>query len=359
MPKEREEIKKIMKGKKCVYKLIMGMALLGIFLIGCQKEAGQGESQAKTEGSSQDTNKENEDTREETVENTKGNSEESEKKIENINQGINGKVFANIRKLEVLAKKYKKENKENEDSVSLLVAKYLRCSNKNYQSAEWNMLAGYPDEGFEEYVNKNAKKSLASFRDDAVLVDPATGDDIEFSHLMASVNLAIRQEKLKEEDENLEPYLDYGSWGGDLLQLCREIKNAGISSDEWEEEMVSRIGNKNSSFNKDDLYADLDACNMQSFFEREMSLSEAFYSYYYEVLEKSEKTRYQYFYENYFDGDEDESELAAKMKTVFDDGNDAIVIRVLINMQNLNAVDDKPLISTACDAFAKKIMQNQ
>lgn len=318
--------------------------LLSIVLSGCsKKEAEQEETQVENTTSDQDITSNQENTK-----------DSANKQITNLNQGMNGEVFVKLEQLEKLASQYKQENIESEDSVSLLVAKYLRCGNENYQSMDWNMLAGYPDEGFETYVSENAEDSLISFRGNATMIDPATGNEIEFSHLIASVNLAIRQEEMESEVE--EPYVDYGSWGGDLLQLCREIKNEGIDSTQWKEEMVSRIGDENSSFNRDDLYADLDACNIKAFLEKDMSLAEAFYRYYYDVLEKSETTRYQYFYENHFGGIEEE-ELAQKMKSILQD-EDSMITQVLITTQNLDATEDAYLISTACEAFAQKIAQN-
>lgn len=336
----------IMRRQKHFYMVILVCFLLSIVFSGCsKKEAEQEENQVENITSSQDITSDEENTNEST----------NEKQIANLDQGINGEIFVKLEQLEKLASQYKKENVENEDTVSLLVAKYLRCGNENYQSMDWNMLAGYPDEGFETYVLEHADESLISFRDNAIMIDPATGNEIEFSHLIASVNLAIRQEQMESEVE--EPYVDYGSWGGDLLQLCREVKNEGVDSTQWKEEMISRIGDENSSFNRNDLYADLDACNMKSFFEKDMSLAEAFYRYYYDILEKSETTRYQYFYENHFKGIGGEEELAQKMKSILQDEN-SMITQVLITTENLDATEDAYLISTACEAFAQKIIQN-
>lgn len=333
-----------MRRKKHFYIIILFCFLLSIVLSGCSNKEEE-ETQDENTTSSQDITSNEENT----------NNSEQEKQIIDLDQGINGDVFIKLEQLEKLASQYKQENVENEDTVSLLVAKYLRCGNENYQSVDWNILAGYPDEGFETYVSDNADKSLISFRNNAAIIDPATGNEIEFSHLIASVNLAIRQEQMESEVE--EPYVDYGSWGGDLLQLCREIKNEGIDSTQWKDEMISRIGNENSSFNKDDLYADIDACNMKSFLEKDMSLAETFYQYYYDILEKSETTRYQYFYENHFEGIEGEEQLAQKMKSILQDES-SMITQVLINTQNLDATEDAYLISTACEAFAQKIIQN-
>lgn len=339
----------IMRRQKHFYIVILFCFLLSIVFSGCsKKEAEQEENQVENTISSQDITSNEENISESAP----------EKQITNLDQGINGEIFVKLEQLEKLASQYKQENVENEDTVSLLVAKYLRCGNKNYQSMDWNMLAGYPDEGFETYVLENAEESLISFRDNATMIDPATGNEIEFSHLIASVNLAIRQGQMESEAEEPQPpYVDYGSWGGDLLQLCRQIKNEGIDSTQWKEEMVSRIGDENSSFNRDDLYADLDACNMKSFLEKDMSLAETFYRYYYGILEKSEMTRYQYFYENHFKGIEGEAKLAQKMKSILQDEN-SMITQVLITTENLDATEDAYLISTACEAFAQKVIQN-
>ncbi|MGN0465937.1 MAG: hypothetical protein ACI4F9_06245 [Lachnospiraceae bacterium] len=341
-----------MRRQKYFYTVILFCFLLSIVFSGCsKKETELEENQSENITSSQ------EETSSQEIASNQDNIEDStkEKEITNLNQGINGEIFINLEKLEKLASQYKQENIENTDTASLLAAKYLRCGNKNYQSMDWNILAGYPDEGFETYVLNNAPESLISFRDNAVVIDPATGREIEFSHLMASVNLALRQEQIESDVE--EPYVDYGSWGGDLLQLCKEIKQEGIDSSSWKEEMINRIGNENSAFNRNDLYADLDACNMKLFFDKGMSLSEAFYRYYYDVLEKSETTRYQYFYENYFEGIEGEDALAQKMKSILQK-EDSMISQVLITTENLDITEDAYLISVACEAFAQKIIQN-
>ncbi len=339
--------------------------LFSVCFVGCAKEeakqeqinsSSEGADFGKEEASSEEKQQsENASSREE--DKKESGQDEQEGEIINLNQGINGEVFVKLKELEELAVQYKQENGTVEDSASLLVAKYLRASNASYQSESWNMLAGTPSEEFEAYIVSNANEELQSFRDNAALIDPATGNTIEFSHLMASVNLAIRQEELGSEDmPAIDPYVDYGSWGGDLLQLCTEIKDSGISSDQWKDEMVSRIGNDNSSFNRDDLYADLDACNMYTFFERGMGLSETFYRYYYDVLEKSEETRIQYFYNKYFGGVQEG--LADKMKAIIQD-EESVIMQILINTQNLDAVEDASLIATACEAFAQKIIENK
>lgn len=347
-----------MRIQKCFYIIVMGCLICSMLLSGCSKEKSQEEINSSEDIASSEDIVSSEDiasSEDITSSDESGNGDSEGEFPANLNQGINGEIFVKLEQLEKLANEYKQKNPDNMDTASLLVAKYLRSGNENYQSADWNMLAGYSDEGFETYVLENGEDGLSDFRSTASVVDPGTGSEIEFSHLMASVNLSIRQAQMESEVE--EPYVDYGSWGGDLLQLCREIKNEGMESSLWKEEMISRIGDENSSFNKNDLYADLDACNMKGFFEENMSLAQAFYRYYYSILEKSEMTRYQYFCENHFEGVTGEEELAQKMESILQD-EEALIPQVLISTQNLDATEDAYLISTACEAFAQKIIEN-
>ncbi len=341
-----------MRRQNCFYIILIGCFLLSMVLSGCSKQENSEDMSSNEELSSSENTTSTENTASDEASGQSGSDEEIPT---NLNQGMNKEVFVKLEQLEKLANDYKQENPDNTDTASLLVAKYLRSGNENYQSTDWNMLAGYPDEGFETYVLENGEDGLADFRSNATVIDPGTGNEIEFSHLIASVNLAIRQAQMESEVE--EPYVDYGSWGGDLLQLCREIKNEGIDSSSWKEEMVTRIGDENSSFNRNDLYADLDACNMKDFFEENMSLSQAFYRYYYDILEKSETTRYQYFYENHFEGVSGEEELAQRMQSIFQD-EESLIPQVLISTENLDATEDAYLISTACEALAQKIVEN-
>lgn len=335
--------------------MITGCLVFTFSFCGCskQEQSSKEESTSSEDAASTEENASGENfaSAAETASGEKSKSKESG----SINQGVNGKLFVKLEKLEKLASEYKKENPDNMDSAVLLVAKYLRSGNENYLTTDWNMLAGNPDEGFEAYVEQNGD-GLETFRDNATVVDPGTKKEIEFSHLMASVNLAIRQTTMNSDIE--EPYVDYGSWVGDLLQLCREIKEDGVDSSSWKEEMVSKIGDEDSYFNQDDLYADLDACNIKEFFEKDMSLSQAFYEYYYKILEKTNTTRYQYFYKNHFDGVTSEKELAQKMKAIFQN-EDSLIPRALVGTEGLNFTEDADLIDTACEALAQKIAENQ
>lgn len=346
---------------KNFYKGVVSCFLLCLVLSGCSQNADDGkddktvaseEQKDAKEGSQKEASGENS-----TKEGSNIDTQEGENRAAKLNKGMNANTFVCIDELEQLAEQYKEENSDITDSAAMLVAKYLRSANSNYNTTNWNMLAGTPDENFSTYVSEHGSEDVASFRENATIVDPATQTDIEFSHLIASVNLALRQQGMSEETQDVQQsYVDYGSWCGDLLQLCAQMKQEGVDSSQWKEQMEGLIGDEDSYFNRDDLYADLDACNMSELLDDDTSLAQVFYDYYYSVLEKTQTTRYEYFCEKHFDGAQDAQTLAQKMSSLMQDEN-AMVMQVLISAEGLDASTDASLIATSCEALADKVVQ--
>ncbi|EMS70409.1 RHS repeat-associated core domain-containing protein [Ruminiclostridium cellobioparum] len=181
----------------------------------------------------------------------------------------------------------------------------IKVIRRKYDGAKWDVTAGPIDEKFIKYIKENNSKLLEFFSDNgsgANLIDPGTGENIDFQHLMASLN-AICYNPPPSPGYNYSLFADLASWAGDLQQaigdLQRYQKKYNISNNlnDLTKAAETIIAGKNSTFSINDMYADIDAYNIGIYLNNNPSkkLSEALNSYYsYDYT-----ARYEYFVSNY------------------------------------------------------------
>ncbi len=174
--------------------------------------------------------------------------------------------------LEALSKQYNQTN-----YISRVVI-YIRSS--KYNTNQWSILGGSIDEDFANYVHNN-NAELEYLRTKEVLTYPGSNEEIDFIHMIATINLSMIGNEM---------YSDLGGWGGDLCQLVKEIKNTDKTDDELKT-MVEQKFNHNSSFGSQDVLADFDAINITNLYNNlsEKSLAKAIKKYYREVTNITRK----------------------------------------------------------------------
>lgn len=116
-------------------------------------------------------------------------------------------------------------------------------------------------------------------------IDPVTNEEIDFIHMIASLDSIYTDTDM---EDDIEIFVDYlAGWGGDLKtflpDMLSEIDKGNISNNE---EYISYVketlgSTKNSHFSLEDLLADIDAVNVNSALNREdLLLSEGIIWYY-------------------------------------------------------------------------------
>ena len=222
----------------------------------------------------------------------------------------NSKILRNLLEFQLLAKKY--QNKiECLQSTELLMASFLRSGTEQYTDEDWNTLAGNV-EGFEIFIKESKNPESAYFlRKTEYFYDPATGEKIDFIHLMATLNVYLYQDMLYQ----IYPESgDIGGWAGDCIQLAKEAKIEQVKSVDLEQFMNDRLG-ISGKFAMGDILADLDALNIYK--SLSLNRDSDFYMVfckYYDSL--GEFTRYQSFLTNRFPAAKTEEQLKIEIHNV-------------------------------------------
>jgi len=161
---------------------------------------------------------------------------------------------------------YYPEKTQNEKNLILL--RLIRQLRFRYDGSYWNMLGGSPDENLRRkmYGDYKVGSSLYFFGDYAsgeYLIDPFTGNNIDFKHLAATLNVNIN---LNSNDYSF--LSDMAGWAGDLYTCIGELQERyyfgggyywNTNYDKYAETI---IGNPGSAFPIDDILADIDAYNL-------------------------------------------------------------------------------------------------
>ena len=184
------------------------------------------------------------------------------------------KLCLDIGELEHLSKSYKEK-----DCIKRVLI-YVRC--KRYNDYYWESLGGKLENDFEDYVQENyTEKDLSYLQTKNYLVDTATGKNIDFIHLFATMNLQLSGDALG----------CVGGFGGDICQLVQEIKNLNLSSEEEIQQAIVNRFNGESTFGSEDLLADLDAVNIINLYNEfegdNKVISNSLLSYYYNLTQQN------------------------------------------------------------------------
>ena len=176
-------------------------------------------------------------------------------KSENI-EIHNKEILGKVKILQDIAEKYIEDNNITEITATDLCMQYIR--KERYNSSFWNRLLGSIDTKFVTYLQ--GKENVPTFGNE-VLLDPKTGKNIDFVHMIAPLNAY-----LKNGDKVLNIVsTDYAGWAGDLITLLEEVTVYRTGNDIEDKSILqeysnSLLGTNNSSTcSSSDILADLDA----------------------------------------------------------------------------------------------------
>ena len=181
--------------------------------------------------------------------------------------GTYEEFMTSLKLLEEYANAYAKAN-PGKDPMLLLI-KYVRTGVDRYNSGSWNIMAGYEDEGFAEYVMKQeeAFNKAAPTVDDMINVTGIkniknfilpNGDGVDFGHMFGTMDITYH-------NKNSINHADVSGWAGDLVDLLSTADRHQVTG--TVDEMIVEIGNKylnhsisgeSDQFSQTDMYGDLD-----------------------------------------------------------------------------------------------------
>lgn len=156
----------------------------------------------------------------------------------------------------------------------MLVIKYIRTGVDRYNSGSWNIMAGYEDTGFAEYVKKteDAYNSTMESEDDMIQVTSLkninnfrlpNGDLTDIGHMFGTMDISYT-------NVNSVNHADVAGWTGDLVDLLSLADQFSVTG--TLDEMIDTIATgyflkedstfpekpNEGSFSQTDLYGDLD-----------------------------------------------------------------------------------------------------
>ena len=176
-------------------------------------------------------------------------------------------VLDRLGRLQALANSYVETEDSSADPIVLTLS-YTRTGDYNTQM--WQLTAGVRDAAFENYVNTN-DSDLQSLQGMSTVTLPG-GQNIDFSHLLASMNLVYNGIPIT------------GSWGGDCMQLAKAYY--GQASDEagYADVMRATFAKDDdgsvSVYGDQDLRADIDSINVGAELTKDTDIATALRDYY-------------------------------------------------------------------------------
>jgi hypothetical protein len=230
------------------------------------------------------------------------------------------------------------------------MASFIRSGTKRYTGTAWKALAGAEDE-FYAYVKKAKGNKCASFlRSVEYYYDPVSGEQIDFIHMIASLNVYLENELMY----SLYPQIgDIGGWAGDCIQLACEGKKYKISAKRLNDFFNDRIG-KEGSFGGGDILADIDALNIYMLLKDKGEFANAF-KYYYNTLRKT--NRYQLFVQNRFHGATSLKEMKQEIQKVLT--KKSYLMSLVLDREGLILVNDNRYLEEAGDCFASYVWERR
>ena len=226
----------------------------------------------------------------------------------------------NLAILESIADAYVKKVAPGKDPA-MLVIKYVRTGVDRYNSGSWNIMAGYEDADFAEYVRKYEEDYNAALEDGVEKMKVSgmknlhefylpNGDFADIGHVFGSMDITYT-------NKSSEDHADVSGWAGDTVDLMSMVDQFG-----WEattlEGMIDEINSKyflkykedfeeepiEGTFSNTDVEGDLDAFYvMQQLYSREYengTLTDIFSSYMTASLTNEQRAKF--FLDNRLDG---------------------------------------------------------
>lgn len=249
-------------------------------------------------------------------------------------------TLAKISELEYMAELYKKQYGNALSSKSMTLA-YIRST--KYNSLQWNFLAGTNLTTFDNFVNNTSKTLDLSTLKSLDYLEKTSDEKIDFVHMMATLNMFTTS--------SFTINSDLGGWGGDLVQLINEIKNATGSVNDLNNLAVSKLASTSSSFNINDVLADLDVVSIYSILKTEnCSIAKAIDTYY----NQTPLNRKQLFKTKVFGTASTIEELAPIIKSRIV-GNQ--LIKILMNNYEIEySTTHSDHLDACCFAFARYLL---
>lgn len=245
------------------------------------------------------------------------------------------KTIATIEALELLANEY------FEEDVFLNTLIFLRC--RRYSDGVWALTGGALDEGFEEYV-LSAGESFDYLRNMQRLIIPSTGDAVDFVHMIAAMNLALKGRM----------FGDLGGFAGDITQLVNEIIDVSGDDEALFLAASALCGNESSGFGAADIYADIDAVNIIADYEETDRPFSVILKDYYEDLTKPSRMA-EYLLNEYGKTQFVTDELG---DLVYERVTDNIPVIALLAKDGITVSTYGGHIKACCYAFAEYILRD-
>ena len=222
--------------------------------------------------------------------------------------------ITNLALLEELAHEYVIVNPGKDPAA--LVIKYIRTGVDAYNSGSWNIMAGYEDKGFAEFVATTEDMINSQVENESQMIKVSAlkslkkftvpnGDKYDMGHLFGSFDITYT-------NKNSQNHADVSGWAGDLVDLLDSTDAQGVPADLTFEETVEYIkvnylGKQFAHYNSfgiQDIRADIDILSIVAeFYAREYemgTLTEIFTAYFTEGL--TDEDRADYFLKNRLNG---------------------------------------------------------
>ena len=184
-----------------------------------------------------------------------------------------------LSRLQALAREFSASQSDTPDPIELTLA-YTRVG--SYNTTIWQLIAGTRDPEFEAYVN-SSDPDVAALQDVTTVTLP-NGENVDFGHLLASLNLVYNGLPIT------------GSWGGDCQELAQQYYGQASDAAGYAEAMRATFNIDDdgtlSKFGDQDLHADLDSVVVGSQVTKDTDLAEALRSYYANLTDYDRASRF-------------------------------------------------------------------
>ena len=278
--------------------------------------------------------------------------------------GTYEEFMAGIKILEEYANAYVKAN-PGKDPMWLLI-KYVRTGVDRYNSGSWNIMAGYEDAGFAEYVKKQEEAYNKSVDMDSMInvtglkniknFTLPNGDKVDFGHMFGTMDISYH-------NNGSVNHADVAGWAGDLVDLLSTADRHGVvgTLDEMIEEISTTylnhsIAGESDQFSHTDMYGDLDGFYMINELtgqEYENGLLYSIFSNYF-VTSLTDEQRAAYFLTNRLNGVSSRGDIR---DAVFNEYVGNSVIATLEGTREFTTQDLPELRRACCYAFADYLCQ--
>lgn len=284
------------------------------------------------------------------------NSKGTEISVEMLPIDPNEEVYNAFDQIEKLTEEYRKgkkdvprdkkdvpKNKKDIPSTVILTVGYVRSFQPAYRTEIWNFIAGKSEDDLDRFVDEKDLKGYHKLLEQTkILIDPAGEANIDFPHMMASLNVYL---KYPDSSFKTQILVDMASWMGDAIQLIGEVKQYQDDKEQLNLQISNRLGKK-GLFGSGDMLADLDACNLAANYDETESLAWNMREYYKELTIDS---RYQQFLNNRFP-DQNKEQVIRSIKDILSQKN-SLIMTMLFGQENLKQQECGPVIEAVADCL--------